>query len=118
MALISGWDVFVLLGLLLLSSPFIVVSLVPPILIVRRIQRGQVSALIGCSSGLATLWIVPFGLIGLLALFDNPETAGDDPWWIWLAQWLTVLSVPVFVSGGFVGWFAAIPAPSREAGRV
>jgi len=110
--LFSGWEAFVLLGFLVFfGSPFIIVSLIAALLTTRRIQRRRIAALIGGMSALVTLWAVPFGLISLIAIFDYPDTAdGDPPWWLWLGQWLALLSGPVFVSAALIGWFSATPA--------
>jgi len=108
---VSGWDVFVLLGALVFSTPFIAVGIAIAFLLGRRIKRRVVAALVGGVAAVAILWAL---LLGVVAALLAREAGKDDDWWVRLVALLTYLSVLVFPGAALAGWIAS--APKRALG--
>jgi hypothetical protein len=106
-----GYFIAFVIVLIILATPFVIVSLAPIFLIARRLRRTATFAITAGFLTLAIFWALTFMFFAVSDLIEDERLTpeGDPPWWAWLAFYDGLFSSPVFAIGALVGWHAAKP---------
>ena len=118
--MLNLYDAWVIIGALIVTSPFIALGLLVAYQLGRRFPRHRLIA--GLAGGVSAVCVVWTTIFALVALSLAREAGRDPEWSVRLAGLLTALSGPVFIFAAVTGWLAAnskgaSPPVSKPSGQ-
>ena len=99
----SEYAIGIYIAVLIFASPFILLALAVAYVVGRRIHQRLIAGVTGAIAGVSTLWGIVYAVVWLFLDPNRPD------WWVTLAAWLAVLSVPVACAGAFVAVVGRAP---------